>query len=84
MEADQFPLTQEFVAMMLGATRPTVALVAGTLQKAGLIRYHRGLVTVLDREKLESTSCDRGHQSEREGLRGPLLSLRRVTATSRR
>ena len=58
MEAEQFPLTQEFVAMMLGATRPTVTLVAGTLQKAGLIRYHRGLVTILDREKLESASCE--------------------------
>jgi len=32
--------------------------VAGTLQKAGLIRYHRGLVTILDREKLESASCE--------------------------
>ena len=37
-----FPLTQEFVAMMLGASRPTVTVVAGTLQKAGLITYHRG------------------------------------------
>jgi CRP-like cAMP-binding protein len=58
MEADQFPLTQEFVAMMLGATRPTVTLVAGTLQKAGLIRYRRGRVTILSREKLESASCE--------------------------
>jgi CRP-like cAMP-binding protein len=40
---DEFPLTQEFVAMMLGATRPTVTVIAGTLQKAGLITYHRGL-----------------------------------------
>src|SRR5260370_29799502 len=37
-----FPLTQEFVSMMLGVTRPTVSVVAGTLQKAGLITYHRG------------------------------------------
>src|SRR5437899_2681520 len=36
---DEFPLTQEFVAMMLGAARPTVSVVAGTLQKAGLIKY---------------------------------------------
>ena len=35
---DEFPLTQEFVAMMLGKSRPTVTVVAGTLQKAGLIR----------------------------------------------
>jgi CRP-like cAMP-binding protein len=58
MAADEFPLTQEFAAMMLGATRPTVTVVAGTLAKAGLITYHRGRVTVLDREKLESASCE--------------------------
>jgi CRP-like cAMP-binding protein len=45
MESEEFPLTQEFAAMMLGATRPTVTVVAGTLQKAGLITYHRGQVT---------------------------------------
>ena len=55
---DEFPLTQEFVAMMLGVARPTVTVVAGTLQKAGLITYHRGHVTVVDREKLESASCE--------------------------
>ena len=55
---DEFPLTQEFVAMMLGASRPTVTIVAGTLQKAGLITYHRGLVTVVDREGLEGASCE--------------------------
>jgi CRP-like cAMP-binding protein len=58
MGSNEFPLTQEFVAMMLGATRPTVTVVAGTLQQAGLITYHRGRVTVLDREKLESASCE--------------------------
>ena len=58
MGTNEFPLTQEFVAMMLGATRPTVTVVAGTLQKAGLITYHRGVVRVLDRENLESASCE--------------------------
>src|SRR5688500_1366700 len=53
-----FPLTQEFVALMLGASRPTVTVVAGTLQKAGLITYHRGHLTIIDREKLESASCE--------------------------
>jgi CRP-like cAMP-binding protein len=53
-----FPLTHEFIAMMLGATRPTVTVVAGTLQKAGLITYHRGRVTIVDREKLEEASCE--------------------------
>jgi CRP-like cAMP-binding protein len=55
---DNFPLTQEFVAMMLGTSRPTVTVVAGTLQKAGLITYHRGHVTIVDREKLEAASCE--------------------------
>jgi CRP-like cAMP-binding protein len=58
MEACEFPLTQEFAAMMLGATRPTVSVVAATLQKAGLITYHRGRVTIVDRVKLEAASCE--------------------------
>ena len=55
---DEFPLTQEFAAMMLGTSRPTVTVVAGMLQKAGLIKYHRGRVTVVDRERLEAASCE--------------------------
>jgi len=55
---DEFPLTQEFVTMMLGAARPTVTIVAGTLQKAGLISYRRGTVSILEREKLEAASCE--------------------------
>ena len=58
VEKEEFPLTQEFVAMMLGATRPTVTVVAGTLQKAGLIKYHRGRVTIVDRNHLEDASCE--------------------------
>jgi CRP-like cAMP-binding protein len=58
MGTNEFPLTQEFVAMMLGVSRPTVTVVAGTLQKAGLITYHRGHLTIVDREKLESASCE--------------------------
>jgi hypothetical protein len=37
---------------------PTVTVVAGTLQKAGLITYHHGHLTIVDRKKLESTSCE--------------------------
>jgi CRP-like cAMP-binding protein len=55
---DEFPLTQEFVAMMLGAARPTVTVVAGTLQKAGLIKYRHGKVTIVDRNDLEHASCE--------------------------
>ena len=58
MGTDAFPLTQEFVAMMLGAARPTVTIVAGTLQKAGLITYQRGIVTIVDRKALEAASCE--------------------------
>jgi len=55
---DEFPLTQEFVAMMLGTSRPTVTVIAGTLQKAGLINYHRGHLTIVDRKRLEAASCE--------------------------
>jgi CRP-like cAMP-binding protein len=58
MGKNDFPLTQEFVAMMLGVSRPSVTVVAGTLQKAGLITYHRGHLTIVAREKLESASCE--------------------------
>jgi CRP-like cAMP-binding protein len=58
VERDEFPLTQEFVAMMLGATRPTVTVVAGTLQRADLIAYQRGRVTIVDRRRLEQASCE--------------------------
>jgi len=58
VECDEFPLTQEFAAMMLGATRPTVTVVAGTLQKADLIAYQRGRITIVDRQRLEQASCE--------------------------
>jgi CRP-like cAMP-binding protein len=54
----EFPMTQEFLALMLGATRPTVTVVAGTLQRADLIAYHRGRVTIVDRDGLERASCE--------------------------
>jgi CRP-like cAMP-binding protein len=54
---DVFSLTQEFIAQMLGVRRPSVTVVAGMLQKAGLISYHRGVITVLDRERLEESAC---------------------------
>ncbi len=58
IRVDQFPLTQEFVAMMLGVSRPSVTIVAGVLQKAGLIAYRHGHLTILDREGLEEASCE--------------------------
>lgn len=56
--ADSFALTQEFLGQMLGVTRPSVSVAAGMLQKAGLIRYTRGVVTILDRDRLEASSCE--------------------------
>lgn len=55
--ADHFRLTQDFLAQMLGVQRPSVSVAAGMLQKAGLIRYSRGLVVVADRKGLEAASC---------------------------
>ena len=56
--ANELPLTQDLMAMMLGVHRPSVTVVAGALQRAGLIRYSGGKVTVLDRPRLEAVSCE--------------------------
>lgn len=53
-----FPLTQEFLAQMLGAQRPTVTIVLGTLQRAGLLENRRGIITILSEEALESAACE--------------------------
>ena len=58
IERDEFPLTQEFLATMLGVRRPTVTLVAAALQQQGLISYRRGYVTIVDRKRLEAASCE--------------------------
>jgi hypothetical protein len=55
---DDFQLSQEFLAVMLGSTRPTVNVVAGTLQRAGLITYRHGHMTIVNREGLEAASCE--------------------------
>ena len=57
-QADVLKLTQEFLGMMLASRRTTVTLVAGTLQRIGLIEYSRGKVKILNRPGLEEVACD--------------------------
>lgn len=56
--SDTFPLTQEFLAMMLGVRRPGVTVAARSLQQSGYIRYHRGQIEITDRKGLERASCE--------------------------
>jgi CRP-like cAMP-binding protein len=56
--ADVVPLTQEFLSHMLGTRRASVTVAAGILQKAGLIKYVRGAVTIVNRAKLEDAACE--------------------------
>lgn len=56
--SNRFPLTQEFLAQMLGVRRTTVSLTAGLLHNAGLISYRRGVITIDDRAGLHEAACD--------------------------
>lgn len=66
MQSDEFLLTQEFLAMMLGVQRTGVSLAAGALQRAGLIHYNRGVVTILNRRGLRQRACECYGLSKRE------------------
>jgi CRP-like cAMP-binding protein len=57
-EDDTFPMTHEFLAMMLGVRRAGVTVAAGLLRKAGMIRYEAGQMEVTDRPGLESVACE--------------------------
>jgi CRP-like cAMP-binding protein len=58
LPSDELVMTQELIANMLGVRREGVTEAAGNLQKAGLIRYSRGHITVLDRAGLEARVCE--------------------------
>jgi CRP-like cAMP-binding protein len=80
VETNDLQMTQEFISTMLGGRRETVTVAARRLQEAGLIRYARGQITILDRKGLEATVCEcytvNGHN--RDHLRTTQVLPRRV------
>ncbi len=58
IHGDQFKMSQEFLAHMLGSTRPTVTMAAGRLKKEKLITYTRAQITIIDRKGLEKRACE--------------------------
>lgn len=71
----ELPLTQEFIANMLGTRRSGVTVAAGILQRANIIRYSRGKITILDQKALEAASCECYRLVQNEFIR--LLGSRR-------
>jgi CRP-like cAMP-binding protein len=58
VQAEEFEVTQEFLSQMLGVHRQSVTAAASNLQRAGVIRYSRGKLKILNRERLEAASCE--------------------------
>lgn len=58
VQQDSLTLTHDFIAKMLGIRRSGVTVAAGVLQQAGMIRYSRGRIAILDRARLETASCE--------------------------
>ena len=58
LDSNELTMTQELIANMLGVRREGVTVAAGRLQAAGLIQYHRGHITILDRAGLETRACE--------------------------
>jgi CRP-like cAMP-binding protein len=58
VHTETLKLSQEFLADMLGSTRPTVSIAAGTLREEGLIDYNRGVIRILDAKRLEERACE--------------------------
>jgi len=63
---NSLPLTQDFLAQMLGTRRSSVSIAAGILQRAGLIEHARGNATILDRQGLEQAACECYEQLQRQ------------------
>ncbi len=61
ISSHHLPLTQQFIATMLGVRRSSVTITAGMLQNLGIIRYSRGHITIVDRPALENASCECYH-----------------------
>jgi CRP-like cAMP-binding protein len=57
-QSDDLAITQEFVGQMLGVQRTSISIVAGALQRVGLIRYRRGHITILDVDGLKEAACE--------------------------
>ncbi|MGA1622932.1 MAG: Crp/Fnr family transcriptional regulator [Synechocystis sp.] len=75
VQVDEIPLTQEFVANMLGVRRSGVTIAANSLQQSGMIRYRRGKITLTDHNALEKSACECYPLVQSEYIR--LLGLRR-------
>ncbi|WP_398470603.1 Crp/Fnr family transcriptional regulator [Tardiphaga sp.] len=58
LAGDDLPLTQEFLAQMMGVRRTSVSAIAQELQRSGLIEYHRGKIRIKDRESIRQASCE--------------------------
>jgi CRP-like cAMP-binding protein len=66
VKTSELRLTRETLATMIGAGRPAVSIVTGTLQLAGLIRAARGKITIIDREEMEEATCECYHILKQE------------------
>ena len=64
--SDEFPVTHEFLAMMLGYQRAGVSIAMSSLVKAGFIQHRRGVVTIIDRPGLEATACECHREMQNE------------------
>jgi CRP-like cAMP-binding protein len=74
LESEYVPLTQQFLAHMLGTRRASVTVAAGILQKAGLITYFRGAVKIENRRGLEAATCECYEMMRRQARRWQIES----------